>query len=88
MTTATVYATLSAPDRAVLRRSAARLQGTCLPSSVGGRLRLALRELQILRDRNGKVAGFGSGGFVLTPAGWGIYCWGEEHQRQAHINGV
>ena len=79
---------LSAADRAILRRSAARWSGTCLPASIGGRLRLAMQRFQILRDRSGNVAGFGRDGFVLTPAGWGLYCWGEERPRQAHINGV
>ena len=80
--------TLSPSDRAILRRSAAAWAGAALPASIGSRLRLAQQRFQILRCRSGNVAGFGSEGFVLTPAGSGFYCWGEESQRQAHINGV
>ena len=79
---------LTATDRAILRRSAAAWAGAALPASIGSRLRLAQQRFQILRCRSGNVAGFGSEGFVLTPAGSGFYCWGEESQRQAHINGV
>ena len=79
---------LSPADRAILRRAASAWRGAALPASIGGRLRLAQQRFQILRDRSGNVAGFGRDGFVLTPAGSGLYCWGEERQRQAHINGV
>lgn len=73
-------------EKAVLRRSAARYQGTALPKSVGARLRYCLASMTILRKKTGEVAGFGHEGFVVTPSGWGHYCWGEEAQRQAHIN--
>ena len=79
---------LSPADRAILRRAASAWSGAALPASIGGRLRLAQQRFQILRDRSGNVAGFGRDGFVLTPAGSGLYCWGEDRQRQAHINGV
>lgn len=73
-------------DLAILRRSAAQWRGTSLPASIGGRLRLAMTRFQVLRKEDGSVAGFGRDGFVLTPSGWGLYTWGEEPQRQAHIN--
>jgi hypothetical protein len=53
---------------------------------VGGKLRLAFQKFQVLRNAQGRVVGFGSEGFVLTPKGAGLYSWGEEPQRQAHIN--
>ena len=71
---------------AILRRSAAQWRGAALPASIGGRLRLAFSKFQVLRTRDGQVAGFGREGFVLTPRGWGLYTWGEEKARQAHIN--
>lgn len=72
---------------AILRRSAAQWQGSALPASISARLRLAFKRFTVLRNAAGQVAGFGHEGFVLTPAGAGLYFWGEERQRQAHING-
>ena len=79
-------ANYTASEMAILRRSAAQWKGSCLPKSIGARLRLALRELQVLRNSSGQVAGFGDEGFVLTPKGWGLYTFKEERQRQLHIN--
>jgi hypothetical protein len=76
----------TASEMAILRRSAAQWKGTALPSTIGGKLRLAFKRLQVLRNSAGHVAGFGREGFVLTPKGCGLYTWGEEAQRQAHIN--
>ena len=73
-------------EMAVLRRSARMWTGSGLPDSVGARLRLCFKKFQVLRNNRGEVAGFGREGFVLTPNGWGLYSWGEEYQRQAHIN--
>jgi hypothetical protein len=70
----------------ILRHSAARYTGTALPDSIDDKLSLCLKRFHVLRDRNGQVAGFGREGFVLTPSRWGLYTWGEEHKRQAHIN--
>jgi hypothetical protein len=71
---------------ATLRRSAAQWRGSAVPASIGARLRHCLSTMQVLRDRNGQVAGFGREGFVLTPTGWGLYTWGEEAKRLEHIN--
>jgi hypothetical protein len=73
-------------EMAILRRSAANWKGGTLPGSVSARLRLAFARFSVLRNAAGEVAGFGHEGFVLTPAGAGLYFWGEERQRQAHIN--
>jgi hypothetical protein len=73
-------------EMAILRRSAAQYRGSALPQSISGRLRHCLATMHVLRNRAGEVAGFGREGFVVTPAGYGLYCWGEEAQRQAHIN--
>jgi len=79
-------ANYTASEMAVLRRSAAQWKGTALPKTIGAKLRLCFEELQVLRNNKGQVAGFGSEGFVLTPRGAGLYFWGEERARQAHIN--
>ena len=73
-------------EMAVLRRSARMWTGSGLPDSVGARLRLCFKRFKVIRNDRGEVAGFGREGFVLTPNGWGLYSWGEEYQRQAHIN--
>ena len=73
-------------EMATLRRSAAQWKGSALPPTVGGKLRLAFQKFQVLRNAQGRVVGFGREGFVLTPKGAGLYSWGEEPQRQAHIN--
>lgn len=73
-------------EMAILRRSAAQWKGSALPANIGARLRLAFTRFSVLRNAAGRVAGFGREGFVLTPAGAGLYSWGEERQRQAHIN--
>ncbi len=73
-------------EMAILRRSAAQWKGSALPASVGAKLRLAMAKFQVLRNQHGAIAGFGRDGFVLTPSGAGLYTWGEERQRQAHIN--
>ena len=77
----------TASEMAILRRSAAQWKGSCLPKSIGARLRLAFEKFQILRNTSGQVAGFKREGFVLTPKGAGMYTWGEEVLRQSHING-
>ena len=74
-------------EMAVLRKSAAQWKGSALPKSISARLRKALQTFQVIRTREGAVAGFGRSGFVLTPKGMGLYTWREERQRQAHING-
>jgi hypothetical protein len=79
-------ANYTASEMAVLRRSAAQWKGSVLPKSIGARLRLALKELRVIRDDSGKVAGFGDEMFVVTPKGWGLYGWNEVRQRKAHIN--
>ena len=79
-------AQFTAAEMAILRRSAAQWRGSALPASIGARFRLAMARFQVLRNRQGAVAGFGREGFVLTPNGWGLYGWAEEAQRQAHIN--
>ena len=76
----------SPADMAVLRRSAARYHGSGLPTSIGAKLRLCFERFIVLRDRGGRVAGFGREGFVLTPSGSGLYTWHEEAVRQSHIN--
>jgi hypothetical protein len=76
----------TATEMAVLRRSAAQWKGTALPQSISAKLRLCFEEFQVLRNAKGQVSGFGSEGFVLTPKGAGLYFWGEERARQAHIN--
>ena len=76
----------TASERAILRRSAANWKGSRLPKTIGGKLRLAKVALIVLRNREGHVAGWGREGFVLTPGGMGLYGWGEERARQAHIN--
>jgi hypothetical protein len=73
-------------EMAVLRRSAAQYRGTALPASISGRLRLCLNKFHVLRGEDGKVAGFGREGFVVTPYGCGLYGSREEIQRQDHIN--
>jgi len=78
--------TFTASERAILRRSAANWKGSRLPKTIGGKLRLAKVALIVLRNREGHVAGWGREGFVLTPGGMGLYGWGEERARQAHIN--
>ena len=78
--------TFTASERAILRRSAANWKGSRLPKTIGGKLRLAKVALIVLRNREGHVAGWGREGFVLTPEGMGLYGWGEERARQAHIN--
>jgi hypothetical protein len=70
----------------ILRRSAAQYRGSALSESIDDRLRYCLKRMQVLRNRAGEVAGFGREGFVVTPAGWGLYSWGQEARRQAHIN--
>lgn len=78
--------TYTPSEMAILRRAASAWKGTALPASIGARLRLAFARFSVLRNAAGQVAGFGREGFVLTPAGWGLYAWGEECPRQAHIN--
>jgi hypothetical protein len=73
-------------EMAVLRRSAAQWRGSFLPNSISARLRLAFSQMRVLRNADGHIAGFGGEGFVLTPSGWGLYCWGESAERQAFIN--
>ena len=80
-------AQFTSTEMAVLRRSAAQWKGSALPKTVGGKLRLAFQRFSILRKKDGTISGFGREGFVLTPTGAGMYSWGEELQRQAHING-
>jgi hypothetical protein len=70
----------------ILRRSAAQYQGSALPQSIDDRLHCCLKKMQVLRNRAGEVAGFGREGFVVTPTGCGLYSWGQEARRQAHIN--
>ncbi len=73
-------------EQAILRRSAAAWKGSRLPKTIGGKLRLAKKTFQVLRNSAGEVAGWGREGFVLTPSGMGLYSWDEECARQAHIN--
>jgi hypothetical protein len=91
---AIIVSSYTPKEMAVLRRPAAQktgpphppYTGTALPASISGRLRLCLNKFHVLRDKNGKVAGFGRQGFVVTPCGWGHYGPREEVQRQDHIN--
>jgi hypothetical protein len=78
--------TFTSAEMAVLRRSAAQWKGSQLPDTIGGKLRLCFSRFNIIRNPAGKVVGFGRDGFLLTPKGSGLYFWGEEAQRQAHIN--
>ena len=79
-------ANYTASEMAILRRSAAQWKGSALPESIGARLRLALKELRVIRNDLGQVAGFGDEMFVVTPKGWALYGWNEVRQRKAHIN--
>jgi hypothetical protein len=83
---AIIISSYTPAEMAVLRKSAAQYRGASLPASIGGRLRLCLKKFYVLRDKNGKVAGFGREGFVVTPAGCGLYGPREEIMRQDHIN--
>ena len=83
---AIIVSSYTPKEMAVLCRSAAQYTGTALPASISGRLRLCLNKFHVLRDKNGKVAGFGRQGFVVTPCGRGHYGPREEVQRQDHIN--
>jgi hypothetical protein len=76
--------TLTAADRAVLRRAAAQWR---LPNTtIGERLRKAYERFGILRDRKGRVAGFGRDGFTLTPQCAALHGWADECHRQRQIN--
>ena len=73
-------------EMAILRRSAAQWKGTMVPPTVGGKLRACLASMKVLRDREGRVSGFGREGFTLTPQGASLWGWGEERERQRQIN--
>ena len=73
-------------EMAILRRSAAQWKGTMVPPTVGGKLRACLERFSVLRDREGRVSGFGHEGFTLTPQGASLWGWNEECQRQRQIN--
>ncbi len=77
---------LTASDMAVLRRSVRHWTGTMVPKSIGARLREALKKFLILKDREGRVSGFGREGFTLCPHGAELFTWAEETQRQEFIN--
>jgi len=78
--------TYTASELATLRRAAAQWKGTKVPPTVGGRLRACFERFSVLRDRGGRVAGFGRHGFTLTPQGASLWGWNEERQRQRQIN--
>lgn len=79
-------AQLTGSDMAVLRRSVRHWTGTMVPKSIGARLRAAMQKFMILRDREGRVAGFGREGFTLCPHGAELFTWAEAAQRQEFIN--
>jgi len=73
-------------EMAILRRSAAQWQGAFTPKTIGSKLKTCLKQFQVLRDREGRVSGFGREGFTLTPHSANIWGWSEERQRQQQIN--
>ncbi len=70
-------------EMAVLRKSAAHWN---ISGTIGSKLRESFNRLHVLRDCEGRVAGFGKEGFTLTPHGANLWNWHEVRQRQQQVN--